>query len=83
MHLFDYFKNVVLPWVRKKEAGKKDVRVWCGAASSGEEPYMIAMVLYDFFGLDREQWDTQLLATDLSTGILQHLSFSTESINSL
>lgn len=68
---FDYFKNVVLPWVRKKEAGKKDVRVWCGAASSGEEPYMIAMVLYDFFGLDREQWDTQLLATDLSTGILQ------------
>lgn len=68
---FDYFKNVVLPWVRKREGTKKDVRVWCGAASSGEEPYMIAMVLYDFFGLEREQWDTQLLATDLSTGILQ------------
>ena len=68
---FDYFRSVVLPWLRTKEGSKKDLRIWCGAASSGEEPYMIAMVLSDFFGLERDQWDTKVLATDISTKVLQ------------
>lgn len=68
---FDYFKGVVLPWLKKKETRNKDLRVWCGAASTGEEPYMIAMVLADFFGLERDQWDTKVLATDISTKALQ------------
>ncbi|MCM1183922.1 MAG: protein-glutamate O-methyltransferase CheR [Roseburia sp.] len=68
---FDYLKNVVLPWLRTKESARKDLRIWCGAASSGEEPYMIAMVLADFFGLERGQWDTKVLATDISTKVLQ------------
>lgn len=68
---FEYFKTVVLPWLKKKESATKDLRVWCGAASSGEEPYMIAMVLADFFGLERDQWDTKVLATDISTKVLQ------------
>ncbi|MCM1185746.1 MAG: protein-glutamate O-methyltransferase CheR [Lachnoclostridium sp.] len=68
---FDYFRKVVLPWLKTKESRTKDLRIWCGAASSGEEPYMIAMVLSDFFGLEREQWDTKILATDISTKVLQ------------
>ena len=68
---FDFFRRQTLPWIRQKEKRTKDVRVWCGAASSGEEPYMIAMVLADFFGLERAQWDTKILATDLSTGALK------------
>lgn len=68
---FDYMKNVVLPWLKKKESRSKDLHVWCGASSTGEEPYMIAMVLSDFFGLERNQWDTKVLATDISTRALQ------------
>ncbi|MBD5460536.1 MAG: protein-glutamate O-methyltransferase CheR [Lachnospiraceae bacterium] len=68
---FDYFKGVVLPWLKAKESSKKDLRIWCGAASSGEEPYMIAMVLADFFGIERGKWDTKVLATDISTKVLQ------------
>ncbi|MDE5863495.1 MAG: protein-glutamate O-methyltransferase CheR [Lachnospiraceae bacterium] len=68
---FEYFKKVVLPWLQKKESARKDLRIWCGAASSGEEPYMIAMVLADFFGLERKQWDTKVLATDISTKVLK------------
>ncbi len=68
---FEYFKKVVLPWLKVKEGARKDLRIWCGAASSGEEPYMIAMVMADFFGLERSQWDKKLLATDLSTNVLQ------------
>lgn len=68
---FDFLRKEILPWIRKKEERTKDVRIWCGAASSGEEPYMIAMVLADFFGMERRQWDLRILATDVSTGVLR------------
>jgi len=68
---FDYLKREVLPWLRTKEAAGRDLRIWCGAASTGEEPYMIAMVLEDFFGLEKDQWDKKILATDISTKVLQ------------
>ena len=32
---------------------------------------MIAMVLADFFGMEKSQWDTKVLATDISTKVLQ------------
>ena len=68
---FDYLRKVVLPWAKAREVKTKDLRIWCGAASTGEEPYMIAMVLSEFFGLERDQWDTRVLATDVSTRVLQ------------
>ena len=68
---FDFFRKVVLPWLKAKESAKKDLRIWCGAASTGEEPYMIAMVLQDFFGIEHNQWDTKVLATDVSTKVLK------------
>ena len=68
---FEYFRKVVLPWLKTKESAKKDLRIWCGAASTGEEPYTIAMVLADFFGLEKNQWDTKVLATDVSTKVLK------------
>lgn len=68
---FEYLKQFVLPWLKNKESGIREVRGWCGAASTGEEPYMLAMVLADFFGLEREQWDTRILATDVSTRVLE------------
>ena len=68
---FEYFQKIVLPWIKMKESHKRDLRIWCGAASSGEEPYMIAMVLQDFFGMEKEKWDTRILATDVSTKVLK------------
>ena len=68
---FEYMKKVVLPYLRKREENIQDLRIWCGAASSGEEPYTLAMLLVDFFGLEHDKWDTTVLATDISTGVLQ------------
>lgn len=69
---FEFFKSVVLPWIQKKEEHSKDMRIWCGASSTGEEPYMIAMVVNDFLGLDHKNWDARILATDISTQALSH-----------
>lgn len=68
---FDFLRTEVLPWLKQKEQGRKDLGIWCGAASSGEEPYMLAMLLVDFFGLEHKFWDTTVLATDISTEVLQ------------
>lgn len=72
MH-FEYMNRYVLPWIRKTKAAAKDVRVWSAAASTGEEPYTIAMVLRDYFGME-PGWDTQLLATDISMEVLKKAS---------
>lgn len=69
---FEYFRNTVLPELKRKEEQKKDLSIWCGASSTGEEPYTIAMVLKDFFGLEHGSWDTKVLATDVSTDVLRH-----------
>ncbi len=68
---FEFLQKVVLPWIKGKEGKRnKDVRIWSAASSTGEEPYTIEMVLKDFFSLDAG-WDTQILATDISTRVLQ------------
>lgn len=68
---FDFLRNVVLPELREKEAYSKTLRIWCAASSSGEEAYTIAMVIKDFLGFEYENWDTVLLATDISKKVLE------------
>jgi len=69
---FDYMMKVVLPWAKAKAAREKDLRIWCAASSTGEEPYTLAMVLMDFFGIEHKMWDTKVLATDVSKRVLEH-----------
>lgn len=71
---FEFMKNVALPWAKSKAMGTKDLRVWCGASSTGEEPYTLAMIIKDFFGVEHSAWDTRILATDISMRVLSHAS---------
>lgn len=67
----EYMQAYILPWIKSMEQGKgKDVRIWSGASSTGEEPYTIQMVLRDYFRLE-PGWNTQILATDISTRVLE------------
>ena len=67
---FDYFRDTVLPFVTENWRAQKDLRIWCAACSSGEEPNSLQMIIQDFFQGKNEKWDTQLLATDISTQML-------------
>jgi len=69
---FDYMLRAALPWAKAKARREKDLRIWCAASSTGEEPYTLAMVLLDFFGIEHSEWDTRVLATDVSTKVLEH-----------
>ncbi|MCX7711907.1 MAG: protein-glutamate O-methyltransferase CheR [Clostridia bacterium] len=68
---FNYFNKTVLPYLASAEASKKDLRIWSAGCSSGEEPYTLAMIISDYFGPNKGTWDTHILATDISTKVLE------------
>lgn len=62
---FDFITNQFLPqWLK---TGEKTLRVWSAAASSGEEPYTLAMILSRILPKDR---DFKILATDIDTDMI-------------
>ncbi|TCR91631.1 chemotaxis protein methyltransferase CheR [Rhizobium sp. BK376] len=65
---FEYLQTVALPDLVKR--GSRRLRAWSSACSTGAEPYTLAMVLADFVA-DRSDVDYSILATDLSTDVLQ------------
>ncbi|WP_052812713.1 CheR family methyltransferase [Desulfonatronum thioautotrophicum] len=70
---FTYLRETILPELKTKgeRSGNRDLRIWCAAASSGEEPYSIIMTMLDFFGAEYARWDAGLLATDISARALE------------
>jgi chemotaxis protein methyltransferase CheR len=70
-HHFEYMANEMLPAMVKRSNGLRRLRIWCCAASTGEEPYSIAMVLREAGAL-LAGWDVKLLATDLDSAVLAH-----------
>jgi chemotaxis protein methyltransferase CheR len=70
-HHFEFLAQQMLPDALKRNAGLRRLRLWCCAASTGEEPYSIAMVLREAQA-SLVGWDTKLLATDLDSNVLAH-----------
>lgn len=67
---FDFFQNTILPDLIKRHQRDKVLAIWSAGCSSGEEPYNITMFLYDYLGAQAKQWDTRILATDISAQAL-------------
>ncbi len=70
---FDFLVKNILPEIAQKKAGSKKhkLRIWCAGCSSGEEPYSLAMLLLEYFGMKISNWDSGILATDISLEILK------------
>ena len=62
---FEFLGNLLDEWVKK---GRRKFRIWCAAASTGEEPYTLAITLREHTSI--MDADVRLLATDLSTRVL-------------
>jgi chemotaxis protein methyltransferase CheR len=69
-HPFDALAKHVLPELVKSRAAERTLKLWCGASSSGQEPYTISMVLRDALA-GHPGWTTSLLASDLSAEMLE------------
>ena len=67
---FDIFRNTFLPEIVKRRAASKSLRIWCAAASTGQEPYSLAMLLQEE-AKQLEGWNCQILGTDISDEVLE------------
>jgi chemotaxis protein methyltransferase CheR len=67
---FDHLKEAVIPALVQARAARRSLRIWCAASSTGQEPYSIAMCLKEA-GSVLSGWRTEIVATDLSLGVLE------------
>jgi len=83
---FDYLRETVLPYIAEEYKSQRDLRLWCAACSSGEEAVTLQMIAQDFFKKIPFPWDTNMLASDISTKVLDKAvegKYPTESLANL
>ncbi len=82
-HPFEIFKSHLLPQLGKAVEERKNrvperkgakARIWCAASSTGQEPYCLAMMIYEyiqnFMNKGLEASDFSIVATDISSRVL-------------
>ncbi len=60
--------EVMAQYVKRRRLPK--LRVWCTAASTGEEPYTIAMTMIEAYNTDKPP--VEIIASDIDTDVLAH-----------
>jgi chemotaxis protein methyltransferase CheR len=63
---FEGLKNVIIPSLIKTQEENKVLTIWCAAASTGQEPYSIAILIKEYFP-ELTKWKINLIATDICT----------------
>lgn len=66
---FEHLRDTIMPSLIAARAREKRIRIWCTAASTGQEPYSIAMTLKDM-GSALAGYRVDIVATDLSMEVL-------------
>ena len=69
MKPFEQFRNLVIPKLVESRQSARRIRIWSAAASSGQEPYSIAIILTEMQSL-LAGWDLEITATDISIEML-------------
>lgn len=67
---FDLFKNHVMPAMEKARGTQKRLRIWCAAASTGQEPYSLAILLREQWHKYKD-WRIEIVGTDICTQVLE------------
>jgi chemotaxis protein methyltransferase CheR len=67
---FDLFKSEVIPHLAENRRPASKIKIWCAAASSGQEPYSLAMILQEE-AAKLKGLSNSILATDISEKVLQ------------
>ena len=69
----EHFRHFTEVFLRDAESRieDKDLRIWSAGCSFGNEPYNLAMCLHEYFGDDADNWDSRILATDISFNALR------------
>ncbi len=73
---FEHFTQVMMPELIKARASQKKIRIWCAAASTGQEPYTLAMCLKEMEA-KIPGWRIEIIGTDISNEVLDRAKAGT------
>ncbi|CAI9415975.1 Chemotaxis protein methyltransferase 1 [Pleomorphomonas sp. T1.2MG-36] len=73
---FEHFTQMMMPELLKARASQKKIRIWCAAASTGQEPYTLAMCLKEMES-KLAGWRIEILGTDISNEVLDRAKAGT------
>ncbi len=65
---FDQFKDVIVPHFLQERASKREIKIWCAAASTGQEPYSLAISAREDSRL--AAWRLDILGTDIAETVM-------------
>jgi chemotaxis protein methyltransferase CheR len=66
---FEHFRHTIITTLLAARRKTGVIRIWCAAATSGQEPYSLAICLNEMAS-EMVGWRIEILATDLSTEVL-------------
>ena len=69
-HPYEALRKVVLPELLARRAATRRLHIWSAAASTGQEPFSLAILLREHFP-QLSNWDVKIIATDLSESALE------------
>ncbi len=75
---YQHLRNLVLPALIDARREERALSIWCAAASSGQEPYSMLMMMREGFP-QLANWNVKFLATDISQDMLQRCRAGTYS----
>jgi chemotaxis protein methyltransferase CheR len=67
---FEHFRETIMPALLAARAAQRRIRIWCAAASTGQEPYSLAMSLKEM-GEKIAGRNIEIVATEFSTQVLE------------
>ena len=66
---FEALRENILPGILSRKQAAKELNIWCAAASSGQEPFSLSILLKETFP-ELSEWRLNFLATDISDQVL-------------
>lgn len=70
LHPFETLRKQLIPELMQKRQSVRSLRIWCGACSTGQEPYSVALTIREYFP-QLKDWQVRILATDINTESLE------------
>lgn len=70
IHPFEALRDEVFPRLMEARRSTRRLHVWCAAASTGQEPFTIAMTARESFP-ELATWDFKIVGTDLCEAVLE------------
>ena len=67
---FEALRHKVIPELIQNRQKEQQISVWCGASSTGQEPYSLCIMLREHFPA-MLNWKIRVLATDIASDVLR------------